>query len=468
MSTARVSRRELLAVSAAAMLGRPTDAVDFTSSFGLLTATLMAEPATVTIAGRSVRVLAYNGQVPGPLLIAAPGDTVRLKLKNNIGRPTNLHFHGLHISPSGTADNVSLHIASGDEYDYEFRIPLNHPTGTYWYHPHIHHDTANQVAAGLAGVIHIRGLVDTIPELQVAAEHTLVLQDWSIGSDGALLPPINMQMMQGREGATVTVNAVRNPVLSVPAGGLLRLRILNAAASRFHRLQIENHTMHLIVTSGGPLKYPRALSEYLLVPGERIEVLVSAERSSGTYRLLSLPYTRVGGRMGDGMMGGGMMGGRTSGSTITLASLQYAGIAPVPLSVPGRIGDPGAQAAAQHRRTFTLRDTGMMMMGGRMTINGVAFDPLRVNEQVSLNTTEEWEFRNAGTMDHPMHLHVNPFQIVGQTDDSWHDVVLVPRGQTRSVRVTFRDHPGRTMYHCHILDHEDMGMMGVVEMLASA
>jgi FtsP/CotA-like multicopper oxidase with cupredoxin domain len=108
----------------------------------------------------------------------------------------------------------------------------------------------------------------------------------------------------------------------------------------------------------------------------------------------------------------------------------------------------------------------MMMMAGRMTINGIAFDPLRVNEQVNLNTTEEWEFRNAGAMDHPMHLHVNPFQIAGQTDDSWHDVVLVPRGQTRSIRVTFREYPGRTMYHCHILDHEDMGMMGIVEMLA--
>ena len=466
MSTTRVSRRELLAGSVAAILGRRAGAAEFTSLGGLLTATLSAGPATVTIAGRPVRVLAYNGQVPGPLLVVAPGDTVRLKLKNNIGRVTNLHFHGLHISPSGTADNVTLQIPAGGEYDYDFQIPLDHPTGTYWYHPHIHHDTANQVAAGLSGVIQIRGLMDAIPEIQAAAEHTLVLQDWSIGSDGALVAPTNMEMMQGREGSTVTVNAETNPAFPITAGGLLRLRTLNAAASRFHRLQMENHTMHLIATSGGPLKYSRSVSEYLLVPGERIELLVSGERSSGTFRLLSLPYTRIGGRMGGGMMRGGMMGGRSAASTIALASIRYAGAAPATMGIPARIGDPPTQAAAQNLRTFTLRDTGMMMMAGRMTINGVAFDPLRVNEQVNLNTTEEWEFRNAGAMDHPMHLHVNPFQIAGQTDDSWHDVVLVPRGQTRSIRVTFRDYPGRTMYHCHILDHEDMGMMGIVEMLA--
>ena len=108
MSTTRVSRRELLAGSVTAILGRRAGAAEFTSLGGLLTATLSAGPATVTIAGRPVRVLAYNGQVPGPLLVVAPGDTVRLKLKNNIGRVTNLHFHGLHISPSGTADNVTL------------------------------------------------------------------------------------------------------------------------------------------------------------------------------------------------------------------------------------------------------------------------------------------------------------------------------------------------------------------------
>jgi FtsP/CotA-like multicopper oxidase with cupredoxin domain len=220
----------------------------------------------------------------------------------------------------------------------------------------------------------------------------------------------------------------------------------------------------LIGVDGGGIPRPVVAEEVLLAPGERIDALVKADRAGGAYRLLNLPYQRA-------TMG--MMGmGPTAAVPMTVATVIYQGEAGQDLHVPSAVVqvDPLPGSGLPVRR-FVLGGAGMGMGGRGMSflINGRTFDHRRVDTRVELGTIEDWEIVNATTMDHPFHLHTNPFQVVdagGQAEPAWKDVVQVPAGQRRRIRVRFADYAGKSVYHCHILDHEDLGMMGVIETVA--
>jgi FtsP/CotA-like multicopper oxidase with cupredoxin domain len=212
-----------------------------TGQNGLLEVDLTAAVRPVQIGNRTANLLSYNGQSPGPRLEARPGDTVRIRLHNQLDQPTNLHYHGLHVTPQGTGDNVFINVAPGEAFTYEFTIPTDHPAGTFWYHPHHHHHAATQVFGGLAGLFVIRGDLDEIPEVKAAQEEFIVLKDYEIDRAGNIPAAGHMALMMGREGSLVTVNGQVNPGLSLPQGGLLRLRLLNASASRFYQLQLKEH-----------------------------------------------------------------------------------------------------------------------------------------------------------------------------------------------------------------------------------
>ena len=440
----------------------------YASKDGVLDISLNARYEAVNLAGQTAYLFSYNGQLPGPLLEAQPGDTVRIRFINNLPQPTNIHYHGLHVPPTGNADNIFLSIPSGETFTYEFTIPNNHPGGTFYYHPHRHGWVAEQVFGGLGGVFLIRGELDALPEIKAAQEVFLFLKDFALDANGRLLQPWHMRQMWGREGPLVTANAQVNPTLSIPQLGLLRLRLVNASSSRFYRLTLEEHPLYLIATDGISLSEPVALRELLLTPGERAEVLVRGEREPGQYRLLALPYNRGRmGMMGRGMMGRGMMGQSDWGSTRTLATLTYSGqVNPLPL--PEQLIPVETLPEPQKLRRFILTHSMAPGMGMVFLINGKTFDHQRVDTQVSLNTVEEWEITNTGVMDHPFHLHTNPFQVISRNGQSesfpaWKDTILVRVGETVRIRVRFTDFTGKTVYHCHILDHEDLGMMGTLE-----
>lgn len=454
------------------------------SQGGQLDIALDAGYGDINLAGRQAKLYSYNGQVPGPVLEAQPGDSVRIQFTNNLPEATNLHYHGLHVSPTGNADNVFLDIPSGEQLTYNFTIPQNHPAGTFWYHPHLHGLVAKQVFWGLGGLFIVRGELDQIPEIEAAQEEFLVLQDFALDSGGQVITPHPMEQMHGREGQLITVNGKVNPTLSIPSGGLLRLRIANASPSSFYRLSLEEHPFYLIATEGGSISEPIEQQELLLTPGQRVEVLVRGEREPGEYRLLNLPYNRGSmGMMGGGMMGrdgmghgrmsGGMMGrGQTndSGNVEVLATLSYNGqVEPLPL--PKRLIPVDALPEPETTRRFTFSHGMAPGQGMVFLINGKPFDHQRIDTRVQLNTVEDWELVNTGMMDHPIHLHTNHFQVIdrnGQPEPyrAWRDTVLVPVGETVRMRVQFTDFPGKTVYHCHILDHEDLGMMGTIEMLS--
>lgn len=189
-----------------------------------LNAKIHVSEEELTLGNRTARLFAFNGQVPGPRLEARPGDEVSIRLTNDLGEPTNLHFHGMHIPPTGTADNIFLQIPPGDSLTYRFTLPRNHPAGLFWFHPHLHGSVARQVARGLAAPFVIRGEIDAIPEVAAADESILVLQDFELDGSGRVVEPSLPQLMHGREGSTIAVGGSINPVIPIRQGGLLRLR----------------------------------------------------------------------------------------------------------------------------------------------------------------------------------------------------------------------------------------------------
>ncbi|ESA38803.1 hypothetical protein N836_30210 [Leptolyngbya sp. Heron Island J] len=432
---------------------------------GLLELSLTAQAQTKRLAGERTRMLTYNNQMPGPVLEARAGDTVRLTLINQLETPTNLHYHGLHISPE--IDNVFRAIPPGERYTYEFQIPANHPAVTAWYHPHYHLDVARQVFGGLAGPLIIRGDLDEIPELQQTEEAVLVLQDF----EPTLLPqdPHALARKWGRQGEFLLANGGRNPVVTIPQNGLLRLRLVNASASRIYQLQLQDHPWFLIATDRGAIAAPTPLDTLRLSPGERAEILISGQQEPGDYPLLSLSYDRGIGTMINSLrpiinnMSGVVPPTQTTLATLRYQPSDYA----EPLPLPSALIPVEPLPTPAVTRELVLNH-GITADSNGFIINDKSFDMNRVDTQVRLNQVEDWKIINKASIDHPFHLHTNRFQVIernGQPESllTWKDTVSIQGSETVVIRVRFEDFVGRTVYHCHILDHEDQGMMGIVE-----
>jgi FtsP/CotA-like multicopper oxidase with cupredoxin domain len=461
------------------------------SKNGLLEVKLTASFSSVQLADQAAYLLNYNGQVPAPRLEAKPGDMVRIHFTNKLNQPTNLHYHGLHVSPIGSADNVFLDILPGQSYTYEFKIPANHPAGTFWYHPHRHGYVAEQVFGGLAGLFIVHGDLDLIPAIATAKEEFLILQDFDLDRKGHILAPLPMQQMLGREGQLITANGQDVPEFEIPTDRFLRLRLLNASPSRFYRLAFaDSHPFYLIATDGGGIPEPIGLTELLLVPGERAEILIQGDRQPQQYSLVNLPYDRGGMGRGPGMMmrNRGMIGGFNRddfdfgdlGDQIepidqsrAIAKFTCNGSVPK-LPLPKKLVAVEELPEPTQIRRLVLNHGMMPGYGMVFLINGWPFVPDQIDTQVRLDTIEDWEIVNQGVMDHPFHLHVNHFQVVSRNgemlsnpiDRAWKDTVLVRTGESVRIRIPFRDFAGKTVYHCHILDHEDLGMMGILEIQA--
>ncbi|MDO8149669.1 MULTISPECIES: multicopper oxidase family protein [unclassified Isoptericola] len=432
------------------------------STDGVLDVRLEAARGTHEIAGRRATTLAYNGGVPGPTLRVRAGDTVRVELVNSTDETTNLHVHGLHVSPEGTADNVFLAVEPGGSQQYEYMLPADHPAGTYWYHPHHHGTVADQLFGGLYGAI----VVEEDDALPVTRERTLVIADITLDGAGAVAAPSAPERMMGREGELLLVNGQRRPRLRAAAGERERWRIVNACASRYLDLSLAGQSVRVIGRDGPRSTGMPSLDDAVLAPGNRLDLVV--DMREGTGELVAAPFDR-GGPMGR-MMGGGT--GAGGDDPVVVADLAVAAgpgadLGPLP-PAPAPRDLRGAPVDRRRTLRFAMGRGGTMAGdGGRFTIDGRTFDPERVDQQVRLGTVEEWTIVNDSPMNHPFHLHVWPMQVVTAAGVDppaplWLDVVDVPAGQSVTVRVPFEDFGGRTVYHCHILDHEDLGMMGVV------
>jgi FtsP/CotA-like multicopper oxidase with cupredoxin domain len=407
------------------------------------------------VPGVTTAVYAYNGSVPGPVLDLREGDDVVIHFRNDLPEETTVHWHGLHLPFD--ADGSPFHpVAPGGEYEYRFTIRPG-TAGTYWYHPHPHHHTGPQVARGLYGGVIVRAADDPLPAS--LTERLLILSDNRLLPDGSLdLPDTHshqgrVDFENGREGDVIFVNGQVMPTLEIRPGEVQRWRVINASAGRYYRLALPGHTLTHVGTDGGLFEQPVDVEEILLASAERVELLVRGSGAPGSDAVLqSLPYDRYIPQMRP-------RDWNQPRDLLTLHHTTQAPAAPVRLPAILRRVEPLDPAHATATRV-------MVMSQG--FINGRLMDMDRIDVHASLGATEIWQIENVVGMDHPFHLHGFQFQVldrdgVPEPFRSWKDTVNVPKRQVVRFIVRYDNYPGKWMFHCHILDHEDHGMMGVLE-----
>jgi FtsP/CotA-like multicopper oxidase with cupredoxin domain len=418
---------------------------------------LTAAPAMLgLVPGAVTNVYAYNGRIPGPTLEVREGDRVIVHFTNLLPEPSTIHWHGIHLPASMDGSPLDP-VAPDGRYDYVFTIPMG-TAGTYWYHPHPHHRTGFQVAMGLYGAIVVRPAQDPLPAS--LPEKLLILADNRFGLGGAIdiepghhAPPNPIDEANGREGDVLFVNGQIRPTLAIRNGEIQRWRILNASAARFYRLSLPGHTLLQVGTDGGLFEHPVARSELLLAPAERLELLVQGSGAPGSRSVLqSLPYDRYVPQTRP----------KDWNQARQLLTLEYTAEPPVASPVIPATLRPIPPLDPMKATATRL----VVLFQG--FLNGRLFDENRVDMAAPLGATEIWQVENPLGMDHPFHLHGFQFQVLDRNGirepfRTWKDTVNVPKGELVRFIVRYDDYPGKWMFHCHILDHEDHGMMGILE-----
>jgi FtsP/CotA-like multicopper oxidase with cupredoxin domain len=427
--------------------------------------------------GLATPTIGINGPYLGPTIRCRAGERVTLRVKNGLAEPTTVHWHGLHI-PARHDGGPHQVVQPGAVWEPAFEI--RQKASTCWYHSHLMGRTGEQVLRGLAGLFLIEDEESRalrLPSQYGIDDVPLIIQDRRFNRDGSFAYLSAMpDVMMGYKGNVILVNGTVDPHLTLRRQRT-RLRILNASNSRIYTLGRDDGKDLLVIASDGSLlERPVRQRRVRVGPAERIELLVEA-RAGETFRLMSHPDRVVGG-MGPGMMMGGMAGNTETFAVIELrAGTLEASDTPLPerlIEVPG-----WSEAQAVRSRSFSL-DMGMMGMGmgmggrggmgGMMGINGRAMSMARIDVRVPLGSVEIWRIGNATPLAHPFHIHDVQFRVLDRDGEpplpherGLKDTVLVDPGSVVRVIAEFADfadpdHP--YMYHCHILEHEDAGMMG--------
>ncbi|MCI2810690.1 multicopper oxidase family protein [Eoetvoesiella caeni] len=426
--------------------------------------------------GRESVTLGYNGSYLGPTLRVHRGDDVEMVVTNALGEDTTVHWHGLLI-PGELDGGPHQTIRSGSTWRPV--LPIRQPAATLWYHSHIHGRTGEQVYAGLAGLLIVSD--DDERALGLPSEYgvddlPLILQDRQFENGTLVLPQGMMSVMHGRRGDTLMVNGTVNPTARVPRG-LVRLRLVNGSNAREYDLAFaDDRPFHWIASEGGLLDKPVELRTLRLAPGERAEIL--ADFSDGR------PATLETGPDGNLPMMMGMMTAAANLGRIgreTVVRFEPQGKPALESKVPDRLHayERLDEVKAVRRRRFVMNmgmggmmrggpSMGGMMRGGMgmLGINGRTFDMGRVDEQVRLGDIEVWEV-SGDMMAHPFHIHGVHFEVLsrngsapGIRDQGLRDTVVAQGPVELLVKFTQTAMASPFMYHCHILEHEDNGMMG--------
>lgn len=443
---------------------RPLPEIDATRDFSL-----EAQGGSTAFAGGAPSTTkGFGRDYLGPTLRMRRGTVPIATVRNRTDAPISSHWHGLNVpSPSDGGAHRSA-IAAGGEW--KATLPVEQPAATLWYHTHVHGRVATDVHAGLAGAIVVNDEESdalALPSEAGVDDLVLILQDKTFDGEGrATYDPGMMGIMHGVVGDRVLANGQLAPVATVPKG-LVRLRLINASTGAligmgWHR------PARLIATDQGLLPRPIAVSSLAIGPGERAEIVV--DMGQGGEEVLVARAAHASGM--SGMMGGGMMGGRgrssDAGQTlITLRTGPDEGVRDLPERLASDEASPVLDGPT--RRFHLAAGMGPMNMMRRaigsqtMTINGQPYDPERIDFTARRGTIERWRVSGA-MMGHPFHAHGVKFRVLDPRrpeETGWKDSVLVK--ETRDLLVSI-DAEARDrvpfMFHCHILEHEDAGMMG--------
>lgn len=416
---------------------------------------LDARMGTWTIGpGHTLNAMTYNGSVPGPLLEAHVGDSVIVHFSNHLNEPTTVHWHGVRVPNAMDGSPMSQQpVPPGGTFEYRFTLT---DAGTFWYHPHV--DEPVQMQYGLYGPIVVHGDDEPV----VDHEGVVMLDDLKLGPDGQIAPVDvdPLEQHSGREGPVQIVNGRTNVTVPIRAGERERWRIVNAGSARFYRFGLDGHRFTVLGTDGGLLASPHDVDNVLMVPGDRVDVVITGTASPGTQlSLMNLPYSRGHGAGVD--------------TPTPVLSVAYTSDDPVDaLPLPDSLGReiPPIATAGVVPRTLTFDETVDPNTGAStFTINGQAYPNVpEIHAQVG--KTEVWDLVNNSPMDHPFHLHGFFFQVVSQAGApppwaSWEDTYDVPGNATTRIAFDPDNRPGPWMYHCHVLQHAAYGMMGDVRVM---
>jgi FtsP/CotA-like multicopper oxidase with cupredoxin domain len=446
------------------------------SANGVLSTSLRSAFAYRDIGGFRLYLRSYEGGL-APTLRMKPGETLKIRLINDLppdrdvapanpsyphqNNNTNFHFHGAHCSPSGIADNVMRSMLPGKSYDIEITLPEDHTKGTYWYHPHHHGSADIQVASGMAGAIIVEGDFADVPEIAAARERVMLLAE--VVFDSSYMVEDFDTLFPETATRFLAINGQRRPVIDMRPGEVQRWRLVASQYQNNMLLELDKHRLSLIACDGIQLGSLQEMKQLLMVPGQRADVLVQAG-GPGTYELNAMPNDQ----------------GHPS-PTGPLARVVVAG-EPLPMKLPAALPKPPFEPIRDSeitgRRTLVFGATEPQNnVAGHwreyaFTADGKVFDPARIDQRVRLGAVEEWTIRNTHKHDdHSFHIHTNPFQVVEmggqpQADRMWRDTVTVPRpdkGGSTVIRTRFLDYTGVFMLHCHMMNHEELGMMQAVE-----
>ncbi|MDE2715603.1 MAG: multicopper oxidase domain-containing protein [Chloroflexota bacterium] len=379
----------------------------------------------------------YNGMsVLGPTLRLKTGDSVVISVTNELDQITTTHWHGADVPAEDDGGPHSL-IEPGTTWVADFDVIQ--PAATLWYHPHYHGSTAEHIYRGAAGMIIIEDdnpAAATLPATYGVDDIPVIIQDRDFTEESQLDFAIDAGG-RGNQDRTLTVNGTINPFVEVPRG-LVRLRLLNASQARTYNLGVEGAEMIKIASDGGYLASPVVLDETMIAPGDRAEIIIDVGESSAA--LVDDTFGRV-------------LELRPNGS------VSSAGPLPDKLATIDRI----SESEITVDRTFHFDK-----IGDGWGINGVLMDMNRIDETVRLGDTERWTI-TAETGRHVFHVHQTQFQVLSingeppQPEEAgWEDSIFVDPGREVVIASRFNsyaDNDTPYMYHCHILDHEDLGMM---------
>jgi FtsP/CotA-like multicopper oxidase with cupredoxin domain/peroxiredoxin len=500
-------------------------------------------PARVTVPGaaqdgsggpQDFEVLTYNGRPYGPTIRVRRGTTFRIRVHNHLHGPpgkdnpdrpnglctTNLHTHGLHVSPADPADNVYRCIEPGESHTFVYTLPANHPSGSYWYHPHKHGSVGYQVSNGLAGVLIVEGSdedgitdLEDIPEIAAARDLVFLFQQYNyvVGTDGiaridatAIYNPvdnpdyprscddIDLHAAPGTPSADplITINGVVMPEIRMAPGEVQRWRFVHAGIEQEQHMVWTDAMGNELKQSApdptapqffeiakdglatGDMKVRPTIDLY---PGYRSDLLVQAPPlPAGTTEAVyfikkAMPPEAL-----------QLRPGAQASATMYLAKLVVRGRhramkLPDPAALkPCRPYPPVANGDLS---PTTIGTNGLITFRSddatlRYEVNGQEFHE-QTPARLMLRTAQEWKLK-ALANSHPFHIHVNSFQVTGHLDGNgnpvadgvgdWKDTLFIPEGHTYTIRHRFQDFAGQTVFHCHILDHEDQGMMMPLEL----
>jgi len=387
----------------------------------------------------------YNGTVPGPMIRAKVGDRVIVHFKNSLPEATTIHWHGLRVpnDMDGAPGVTQPPIEPGGEFRYELEL---RDAGTYWYHPH--QDSSAQVGRGLYGAFVVE---DPADPAVFGDELVLLLSDIGLRENGDLLDADtggNFGDLFGREGSVLLVNGKILPTLKVRNGKQQRWRIINAARARYYNLRLRGHRFIRLGGDNGLAARSEDIYNIVLTPGERADAVFTPADPPGSSNVLRwVPTER----------GYGSTFNRSSEPMLAIETVPDPPVTPEPIPTELRTIEP-IDITNATRRTLDL--TIDIASTVEMGINGVPYWQAKPLE-IELGDTEVWRIVNNTPFSHPFHLHGFFFQVL---DDrrvrEWKDTVDVPHESELTVAVRFDERPGAWMYHCHILDHAEAGMMG--------